>query len=1696
MRKLILILLSFIMFLPASLYAEEENLEVYMELRDIDRGTFNEYRYNLTKQYFLLRESFEIDRKMNIDVLNEMMNIANNWYKYLPDNLENQNYLNYLLTSIKKWIKTPTSHSNYVDIVSRLSDYVWKVKVNSITWKVSFVPSEWNAPLTVTLRWNIKDPTWTKIPSYNYTWWIDSWGEKKVIWNWSSTTYTFTEEWNFSVFLDVKSNHRNNNSLTDILPFREKVDIKVKEKVASLILKINGISMKNIDSVKFSPWEASYGLIFDATSSIPASWAKFTKTIWDFGNGVTKQYSWWPRIERAIYVREWEYKVKLRLETNELKSVERNFTIYIRNLIATIKSDKEKWYIWDKLIFSARPSWDDKNLSYSWEIVNINKDKVVYRKAWSNINYTFLEKWNYNVKLIVTSSSWESDIDSRIIKIQSRPPIARLSHSVPEKNKPNKVLFDASKSYDPDFSDEWNLKFYWNIDWERVNLEDSNAEGSVWYYIFDSIWTHSVWLEVVDLDWIRSLKSDKVMIKSILAVEVFAFPRAIQRESFIKFTAMSPEAEVFEWDFWDWTKTWWVESKVSHIYKNSWVFNVKVKVIDKKWAKNTHSKDIYVWNSEIPLAMLETSIVSKEWELTYKEDGCEWKWAYIVNRVDVVKFDGKESINIDWKNWGLSYSWKIWESKYSQSQTVNNKFDEFWCFPIKLTVTSKDNWKSNTKQIYVEVVNIPPTLNSLNVNITNPWSDPLIVNVEAVWAKDLDWVIQSYLWYYYTDLDSEPQDFRATSTPNTTFVIPKVTWHYYFVVILKDDNEARSSSEDITKSKFYITVTGDNINTPLIDLKVNDSSLLVWDNVTFTANVKNILWQNIAWKSVFSWDFDGDWFYDKTTSINSVDYRFTKSWEFHSKVKVKHKWLSNTRSITLNIWNKLIPDFDYISIWNKFIFFSKSTWKIDNIEWDLWDWVKLTWNNFIHTYKDKKSTHKVVLTISEWTKTEKKVKVVVKNVKNMIKAHKKWINLFAYPEIDKENTVYLEREWEKVYVYMWESKADAIENYIVDFDIDLDSDLNWGKDDDEDNKWTSSFTSWDVLEVLLNEKKQQIARFYLKDKSWKIIDSKDIIIIKNYISEKDVDLNKINFKWISDNDREKVEKLKELISKLPSEYRLKSAEYIQKLQEEWFDKTEKTRIILEFEDYLVSNKVDLADDIIEQLEALIIEWDWKMSEKAVALSALKNLLPTNIECEYSDEYNNCYSFLINKLETINSSDDVDLNKKLWSEILEAIKTGSNMTKKQWEDFKAILLSLIHWWLNNIPESEKEEVKQNNSDSSSSILWSIGSILLYLIFIFIGVFTFSLVWFFIYYKLSNKDEELSFGDFILHKTSFKNSDEIIVDDEKEDILWWLDEKEDKTDLIQNSVFSEKQTDAKEEEKELKQEKQESKKETKKEEKVVEDKKKEEVPDWLSWSFWEEKQTDAKEEEKELKQEKQKSKKETKKEEKVVEDKKKEKVPDWLSWSFWEEKQTDAKEEEKELKQEKQESKKEIKKEEKVVEDKKKEKVLKVKSKEIKKEDINNEKDIDIDEETSLDDDNTPDWLNRDFWKIEEAEKNQDKKEESNIPDWLSWSFWEEKQIEVKEEKKQKEKKELKKEDIKEKQDKEEEIIIVEESNKKEVSKDKSKEEKKEEKKVFIKTENKKEEGKKDNAKKIEDKSIWELWDDWMEVPDWLKTPKDK
>ena len=354
--------------------------------------------------------------------------------------------------------------------------------------------------------------------------------------------------------MDVVSAHRNSEGNIDILPFRSRADVKVKEKIASLIIKVNSETLYNQDELKFTPGDANYGLIFDATSSTPTGGAKFTQTEWDFGNGVKKRYSGAPKVERVRYVREGDYEVNLKLKTNEGKTVERDFIVSIHQPIATISVDKEDGYIGDKFTFSAKPSGSEKNLSYSWEIIDIEKDAVVTRKSGKVLTYTFLSKGKFNVRLNVTESSGESDIDTTIIYINSKAPIAEFSSSIPQTNKPNRVKLDASRSHDPDFSDDGNLVYTWFIDGNKVNLEDANTNGSVGYYVFDSVGSHDVNLEVRDPDGIVSLKKSKVEVKSILSVEFFAFPRVIQRENFMKFVATSPEAQIFEWDFGDGSK--------------------------------------------------------------------------------------------------------------------------------------------------------------------------------------------------------------------------------------------------------------------------------------------------------------------------------------------------------------------------------------------------------------------------------------------------------------------------------------------------------------------------------------------------------------------------------------------------------------------------------------------------------------------------------------------------------------------------------------------------------------------------------------------------------------------------------------------------------------------------------------------------------------------------------------------------------------------------------------------------------------------------------------------------------------------------------------------------------------------------------------------------------------------------------------
>ena len=1362
----------------------------YTTFRTIDRGTFNEYRFRLTEQFFALREHYRVRSELNVTVLRQMLETANDGYKFLPDNLLNQNALRELAIEIRRGVENPRNEFIYSDILQALARYIEQVDISQIQGSVEAIPVTWNAPLTSTFRINTQDPTWTQINPANIRWWMNVWGQEVVIGRWVSINHTFRNEGRFTVFVDVTSNHRNSAWNTDVLPYRWRVEVNVQEQIALLNIRVNSDRVRDNDILKFTPDVANFWLVIDATNSLPSGWARFTQTEWDFWNGIRKTYSGAPRIERARYANEGEYTVRLKLTTNEGKTIETQFELYVHNPIAKIEVNRQEWYIGDRFTFQAKMSWGDRNVTYNWEIVDIESDNVIFQQNDRTFSYTFTDKWRYNVRLRVRKSSGETDQDTRIIAIESRNPIAEFSHSIPERNRPNRVFLDGTRSFDPDMSDNANLQYVWFVDGERVELENPSLRGSTWFYTFPDVGTYIVSLEVIDPDWLRDIKQHNIRIESILSVHFQAFPRVIQRQWVMRFVAESPEAEVFEWDFWDGSNFWGNQSTVSHTYERSGSFRVNLRVTDRNNNTNTFSRNVFVADSDSPLAVIDTSIAGVEIP-AFDSSACNWVWAYTVYRINSMRFDAWESINIDWNTRWLEYSWRIWNNKFATSQSVNHRFDEIGCFPIVLTVRSTTNGRTDRAETYVNVVNLPPTLANLDIRVQDESADPVVVEVSAQGATDPDGVIQSYMWYYYTDTNlDEPQDFRATRRWNTTFVIPRITWTYYFVAVLRDNNEERITSEEITSSKHFITIAWDNINTPLVWLRVDRNSISVWDEVTFNVTAENILNQDISGDATFHWDFNWDGFYNMQTSTPTASYVYRNSWEFFAKVKVTYRGMSSTRHVTINVTNRLRADFWYFSIGNRFVFFDMSSGQVASRQWDMWNEETRSWNNFVYTYTDGRSSRDVTLRVSEWTRVDEITKTIQNNPRNVLKARQPGLVAFTYPERDEEGDILLELASDRVFVYMGES-TESME-YVIDFDIEHDSNLDGSRDTDEDNRWTPSFINGSIIEIPLNSMREQTMRLFLRDEEGNITASKDIKIIKDFIDDQTIDPDTIIFENVTDEERQKLDRLKRLLSELPQVERLHSLQFVQRLQQNWFDKTEKTRIIIDFENYIFELNLSNEGEIIDILESFLVTWQQDQSQLQIIYQALMNLVPQDIQCEV--DTGNCYDNIISKLTDIRQSEDIEYNREIGRDILQVIANTDLMTNEQKLDFRAILVTLVYRGdIEAIPQEEREEIIEQTPVWSrglpifsliiniSLILWALFSVFLFIL----------LVLYLVYRSIYKGRDDVSFQQFITRNT-WVDTEERDDFSDVEDILWDLDDTQN-NDILSFADEKNKETD---------------------------------------------------------------------------------------------------------------------------------------------------------------------------------------------------------------------------------------------------------------------------------------------------------------
>ena len=636
-----------------------------------------------------------------------------------------------------------------------------------------------------------RDPSGAVIPNENYRWWIRGPNNTRInIGTGPSIPYTFRSEAVYTVNLEVISASRNSKDRSDIIPFNGTQEVQVLPRLANVLLFVNGVNASLTDKIKVTPTQGRAGIILDASSSTAAPGGTIVRTEWDFGNGNKASYSGGPRLERQIYSFAQSYNIRLSLYTNESGDtpIIKDILLESQDPIASVRTDKTSGFAGEEFKFSAASNVGNGLFVYEWNVLDSDAGgKNLASAKGQTFNYKFPRMGNYVVRLKTLSAGGKEDIDNATITINSKDPVAQFESRSVSSEMPNTVLIDATRSYDPDSLDASKLSFAWTIDGERVELDRSSRAGAIGEYTFTTKGNHTIVLDLTNEQGKITQLKKEFRVDSLLAVKLIATPKITQLGTQVTLVAESKEATVFEWDYGDGTKENTSESRAFHTYKTAGTYNVRLVVRggEEAGASNTISRTVYITDANSPFAAIGIKRDQDVIELT--DGACPGGPAYVVNRTKPVTILGDESINTDGTTNGLTYTWKYLGKNSSQKQ-FSYKFDELGCFPISLTVRSAKTGTSSSSTVLVKVENTLPTFASLTVSADKTDSDPVVITVTANNATDPDGVVVSYLWYYYTDSDPEPQDFRITKTPKTAFVVPRINGKYFFAVTMEDSN--------------------------------------------------------------------------------------------------------------------------------------------------------------------------------------------------------------------------------------------------------------------------------------------------------------------------------------------------------------------------------------------------------------------------------------------------------------------------------------------------------------------------------------------------------------------------------------------------------------------------------------------------------------------------------------------------------------------------------------------------------------------------------------------------------------------------------------------------------------------------------------------------------------------------------------------
>lgn len=150
-------------------------------------------------------------------------------------------------------------------------------------------------------------------------------------------------------------------------------------------------------------------------------------------------------------------------------------------------------------------------------------------------------------------------------------------------------------------------------------------------------------------------------------------------------------------------------------------------------------------------------------------------------------------------------------------------------------------------------------------------------------------------------------------------------------------------------------------------------------------------------------------------------------------------------------------------------------------------------------------------------------------------------------------------------------------------------------------------------------------------------------------------------------------------------------QYFSELQENWFDTREKTKTIIDFENYIdTSSALDIkAKEVFYSLlEGFLLADTQVKDDIALATRVLKSLIPKT---------NPSYAQIIKNIDDIISHPtNTTLNKELGTFILNAIKDDTTIEVKDKNIIKSQIQTIIYGGQNNIPANAPAVETDNGS----------------------------------------------------------------------------------------------------------------------------------------------------------------------------------------------------------------------------------------------------------------------------------------------------------------------------------------------------------------------------------------------------------------